>query len=753
MAYAEVAFPQPPHFGQSYSYAIPTGMELQPGDAVVAPFGPRTLSGIVVAVAGRPVFEGDLRTIEARAGSEPLLAPHHVALAHWLAGQYFAPLGQALTLFMPAGSRDPATLATAPASTQPAALRLLMTADEALMRLAREKPAVSGRALRCVAALLEAGGSLPLQTVEKGLRVGRATLLLLEEQRIVERVGLQRRPAPDANLLGAGVDGSLRHTPEQRTAIAAIDEAMQRRFQGEPAAGAFLLHGVTGSGKTEVYIAALRLARARGRSGIVLVPEIALTPQTAARFETHFPGAVALLHGRIGVGRRRALWQRVRAGDIDAVIGARSALFAPVQNPGVIVLDEEHDPSYKQGEPAPRYQAREAALELGRLTGAVVILGSATPDVGSFRRVSEGAYRLLSLPRRVVGGTSGAAAVPLPVVEVVDMAAELRAGNANIFSRALATAMRETLAAGEQVLLFLNRRGSASLMLCRDCGFAPRCPRCSVAYALHADVGRLICHQCYHSRRVPSACPKCHSERFRPVGIGTQRLEEIVKEQFPQHRTLRWDGDTAATHERHAEIAGTIARREVDIVVGTQVVTKGHDFGALTLVGVVSADLSLNMPDFRAAERTFQLLVQVAGRAGRREQRGRVVIQTYAPSHYAVRAAATGDYDAFYRSELAFRRELAYPPCAPLTRLLLQDRRGPWAQGEALRYAEALEAQRRRLGWPEPQVVGPAPCYFARVAGRWRWQLLLRGEGSRELLSALPPPRGWTVDVEPVDLL
>jgi primosomal protein N' (replication factor Y) len=317
----------------------------------------------------------------------------------------------------------------------------------------------------------------------------------------------------------------------------------------------------------------------------------------------------------------------------------------------------------------------------------------------------------------------------------------------------LTAGIEAALAAGEQVMLFLNRRGIASLLLCRECGYAPRCPRCSVAYALHTPPGRLICHQCHHSRGVPSRCPSCHGTRLRPVGIGTQRLEQIVRERFPVARVLRWDGDTAGTQARHAELARSVSAREVDIVVGTQMVAKGHDFGGITLVGVINADLSLNIPDFRAAERTYQLLVQVAGRAGRRYRPGQVVVQTYSPDHYAVRAAAAGDYGGFYEREIAFRGSLGYPPFAPLTRLVLSHQKQAAAEDEAKRYAELLRSSRARLGLPGPQIVGPAPCYLSKIKGRWRWQILLKGRAARDLLAEVPPPTGWAVDVDPMDVL
>jgi len=750
--FAEVAVNAPQRFGQTFSYAVPDGMALVPGDAVLVPFGPRLLPGIVFEIGERAAYDGELRCIERRLGDEPLLLPHQIRLARWLAERYLAPLATALAMALPPGAREPADLLPPARATLPG-LRLRQNAEDALRALAQLPPAMVGRALRVVAALLEGGGAASLRELKRTHGLTPATEKALIEAGIVEPMELLAEP-PRREPGDEQVPVAHRLTPDQQRAVQAIGQAMRNRFAGIGSPGVFLLHGATGSGKTEVYLAALDIARAHGRQGIVLVPEIALTPQTERRFAERFPTRVAVAHGRLSRARRRARWFAARAGEVDVVVGPRSALFVPVPRPGLIVLDEEHEPSYKQSDPAPRYHAREVAAELARLTGAVLVLGSATPDLGTYRHAQARDYGVLRLPQRVAPRPDGTPEpVPQPALEVVDMARELREGNPNVLSRALDAALAETLAAGEQALLFLNRRGSASLLLCRDCGYAPRCPRCSVSYALHAAAGKLLCHHCHHSRGVPARCPKCESQRFRPVGIGTQRLEALVRERFPDARVLRWDGDTAGTPAKHGEMAAVVAGRTADIVIGTQIIAKGHDFGGVTLVGVVSADLSLNIPDFRAAERTFQLLVQVAGRAGRRDRPGRVFVQTYAPGHYAVRAAAAQDYAAFYAREAAFRRQLSYPPFGALTRLVHANRNEAAAEKQAESYAAKLRTERQRLGLPGPEIVGPAPCYLSKLAGRFRWQILLRGGAVRELLATTPPPAGWIVDIEPVDVL
>ncbi|MHB8575423.1 MAG: replication restart helicase PriA [Dehalococcoidia bacterium] len=756
MVYAEVSFntvnasraigTRGPH-GQTFSYAVATRLELQVGDAVLAPFGSRLLPGIVVGICDEPAFTGELRTIEQRLGDASLLPAHVVALARWLSDYYVAPLAACISLLLPRGSHEPGDFLPPVQS----ALRLDGSFLDAARALQPLPPALAGRALRSLVALVDQGGPLLVALLRQRQGLTSAVQQALLAGGMVTLIDVAAVDQPTLKLPGVA---RPRLTADQQVAADAIVAAMRARLDGHAAPGSFVLHGVTGSGKTEVYLAALDAAVAVGRQGIVLVPEIALTPQTLQRFSARFPGRVALMHGQVARGKHRAQWFGARAGAYDVVVGARSALFAPLQAPALIVLDEEHEPSYKQSDPAPRYHAREAAAELARQTGAVLVLGSATPDLGSYRRAMDGDTVLLRLDHRVVASRYGApGTATAALLTIVDMAEELRQGNTGVLSRSLDAELDRTLALGEQGLLFLNRRGAASLLLCRDCGHAPRCPRCSVTYALHSVEARLVCHQCHHSRGIPVTCPACRSRRIRPVGLGTQRLEELVQERFPGARVLRWDRDTAGTPARHAAFAKTVAAGEVDIVIGTQMIAKGHDFPGIALVGVVSADLSLNVPDFRAAERTFQLLLQVAGRAGRRERQGQVFIQTYAPDHYAVRAAAAADYAAFYEQESAFRRQFAYPPFTQLTRLVYAHSKAATAESEAKRYAEHLAAERERLGLPGPRIVGPAPCYLSRLNGRYRWQLLLKGPPAGELLRAAPPPQRWSVDVDPVDVL
>jgi primosomal protein N' (replication factor Y) len=540
----------------------------------------------------------------------------------------------------------------------------------------------------------------------------------------------------------------------------------------------FLLHGVTGSGKTEIYLRAVAEVLRHGQGAIVLVPEIALAAQTVRRVVARFPGKVAVWHSDLSLGERFDTWQRVRAGELPVVVGARSALFAPVPNLGVIVVDEEHEPAYKQAR-SPYYHARDVALQLGRLTGAMVILGSATPDVSTFRRAERGELTLLTLPRRVLAhrqhlaiqamavkthtpspvaqpagqGSDELYTLPLPPVEVVDLREELKAGNRTIFSRALQRAMRETLDAGQQIMLFLNRRGAATFVLCRDCGHVMRCSRCEMPLTFHAGEDMLLCHHCNRSYPNPDRCPACGSSRIRYFGMGTERVEAIVRDMFPDARSLRWDMDTARARGSHVAFLQQFVDGRANVLVGTQMIAKGLDLPRVTLVGVVSADTALYLPDFRAAERTFQLLLQVAGRAGRSPLGGRVILQTYNPDLPIIRAAAAHDYATFYRDELAARRAGRYPPFKRLARLLFTGSGAKRARREAERMAQVLRVHIARRGEPGVEIVGPAPCFYRRLRGQHRWHILVRADEPERLLRPIPLPLGWRVDVDPVDLL
>lgn len=535
-------------------------------------------------------------------------------------------------------------------------------------------------------------------------------------------------------------------TPRQRLCVDRIRSAIDA---GTPRV--FLLRGVTASGKTEVYMRALSHAMSRGRRGIVMVPELALTPQTIDRFGRRFPGQVAVLHSGLSRGEHFDQWWHIRQGGYGVVIGSRSAVFAPQPDLGVIVMDEEHEWTYKQQDSSPHYHAREAAIKLAQLANAVVILGSATPDVVSNSRAVEGEFELLEMPHRI--RTSDAGETPLPRVRVVDLRRELREGNRSIFSRALTQAMEFALREGEQVILYLNRRGSGSLVQCRDCGHTMHCRRCDLPMTYHAQSARLLCHRCGHRQSYPQACPRCRGPRIRYLGLGTQRVVEEVEKEFPGVKTMRWDRDAASTRGSNEQVMAGFLRGDAQVLVGTQMIAKGLHFPDVTVVGVMCADIGLYLPDYRASERVFQLLCQVAGRTGRGPRGGQVVVQTYSPDHYAIMAAAEQDYERFFQEELAYRDEQDLPPFTHLIHLVFAHTGPEYCRRQAVALGEALRRERLAWGITDVDVVGPAPAYPPRVGGRYRWHVVLRGHDPRTLLEKVTIPPGWSVDVDPMSVM
>ena len=587
------------------------------------------------------------------------------------------------------------------------------------------------------------------------------------------------KPEPSPSL-------TLTPTPAQADALARIVETLDNPDQ-QPRT--FLLHGVTGSGKTEVYLNAIRSVVEQGRQAIFLVPEISLTPQTVQRVNARFPGRVAVLHSGLTDRQKFDQWWKIRDGDYDVVVGPRSALFAPATNLGLIVIDEEHEWTYKQVESQPYYHARTAALELARLTGAGVILGSATPDVESYYHAQRGRYRLLELPHRIrpgngsgndnddnstdadgsdtggntngnTGGNLDGVAADglnrdgLAQVEVCDMRQELREGNRSIFSRSLSQALVRCIEQGRQAILFLNRRGSAPIVQCRDCGYVVTCPSCAVSLTYHSADARLRCHRCNRRSRPPLQCRQCKGRRIRQLGIGTQRVVDEVKALLPGVRVERWDSDSARAGPGPEETMRRLASGETQVLVGTQMVAKGLDVPNVTLVGVVLADVGIHLPDFRAGERAFGLLCQVAGRAGRGADPGRVIIQTYNPDHYAVAAAADQDYAALFRTEIAARHRQGNPPFNRLIHLLCRATNQTACQQQATAIARLLRERIQAGGLTDVQVIGPAPGIPERVRGRYRWHVILRGRNLHRFLEGTDlASRDVTIDVDPVHLI
>jgi primosomal protein N' (replication factor Y) len=573
-------------------------------------------------------------------------------------------------------------------------------------------------------------------------------------------------------------------TPDQQAAWEGIYNGIEGAFQGK-VTPPFLLHGVTGSGKTEIYLRAVAEVLKRGKQAILLVPEIALTPQTVRRVTARFPGRVGLLHSRLSPGERYDTWRRARQGKLSVIVGPRSALFSPLPDLGLVVVDESHDDSYYQTIQQPFYHARAVAIALSRQTGAVCVFGYATPDVTSYFQAAEGNWQLLELPARILAHTDTVKAhsdrlgkpsryqpagervemTHLPPVEVVDMRVELKRGNRSIFSQALQDTLRDVLESRQQAILFLNRRGTATYVFCRDCGHALRCPRCdtNLTYHLHVENpgdallnqshrSALICHHCGYRRKMPDTCPECKSGRIRHYGMGTERVEAEVQELFPKARTLRWDYGTTRQKGAHEIILSHFTNHRADILIGTQMLAKGLDLPLVTLVGVVLADVGLHLPDYRAGERVFQVLAQVAGRAGRSPLGGQVILQTFQPDQYVIQAAAEHDFSGFLERELAYREQLGFPPFTRLVRLEYRHHRVEEAEEEAQRLAGQLRAWLKAEDRRATEMIGPAPCFYTRLEGQYRWQIILRGPDPASLLVGRKLG-DWRVEVTPQALL
>ncbi len=815
MRYAEVAVDAPAGIDRTFSYSVPSSLKVSPGHSVVVPFGKRRLQGLVFSLASSPQVPETRDILRVRETSPPF-TDVQLRLARWISRYYMCSLFEAAALMLPPGGRvrlrayiSPVTDRNEPeppgltpyqrrvlshirarkrveegrlfdALGEPArgalrkllhdglATRSLVLSGTPVRRKRRESAVLSAQARdlgqdeldeisrkaprqgAILQHLLSDPAPMPLAVLRKDSSPSAVSALIAKG--LIERTEefVDRDPlATNTYTDTAPVD--LTHA--QSRAAAQVRAALDGARASPPR---FLLQGVTGSGKTEVYLNAVAHCRRLGKRAIVLAPEIALTQQTIERFAARFPGDVAVLHSGLSAGERFDQWWKIRDGERGVVIGARSAIFAPVPDLGLIVIDEEHEWTYKQHDSIPRYHDKFVALRLGELTGSVVVLGSATPDVEAYTKALSGSLRLLRLPERVV--PSNGATHPRPrrsrmaSVDIVDMRQELRDGNRLVFSRKLVHALRECLDSGGQAMLFLNRRGSSALLQCRGCGLALRCRRCDTAMAYHADTGRMQCHYCGERRAPPQECPRCHAHGLVFRGVGTQAVVREAQRLYPGVNVVRWDRDSARGAAAHQQLLESSRSGEARIIVGTQMIAKGLHLPSVTLVGVVSADVGLNMPHFQAAERVFQLLCQVSGRAGRGASAGRVIIQTYQPGNYAIRAAAAQDYQRFYREEISYRAQQGNPPYSRLIRLMYSGTNRALSQREARRLCEELKARRDAGGYADNEVLGPTPAYPARVRGRYRWQIVLRGPKPRVLLEGVPLPQGWVVDVDPVGL-
>lgn len=816
----------------TFTYHIPPEFTdiLVPGHLVRVAFGTAMQPGIVLAIHDNFTPEFATKPVLELLDSVPVMTPMHLQLGLWLSRAYLAPPGMCLWLMLPPGitGRSTRYISLQNAHYVPADA---LEADilEALQTKGKspEKQLATAAGVKNI--------KTPLDALIKAGAVKSETGLSAPAVKPKTVKTVQLRPVPEMNIPGKKIQRILAYLAErpypvdmpelttatkatnadlQKLAAAGFVELGERLIWRDSLADRdfvpsqplkllpdqqqvwqtiqlaiahaidkpenetghkFLLHGVTGSGKTEIYLQAIAATLNRGRQAIFLVPEIALTPQTIRRVAERFPGQVAIVHGSLSYGERFDAWQRARTGEIKVIVGTRSALFTPLPDVGLIILDEEHDHSYKHAPPfnPPYYHARAVAEQMAQQNKAVLILGSATPDMETYYRAQRGELHYLHLPGRIMGhrtriqsqanrlGTGtryqtaaeDAVMIDLPPVQIVDMREELKTGNRGMFGRALYAALSGVLERGEQAVLFMNRRGQATYVFCRDCGYAAVCSRCDMPMTYHRQGENLRCHHCGNTQPPPATCPQCGSTRIKYFGVGTQQIEDELHKAFPGVRAVRWDADTAEKPEHHETILAQFVAHEANILIGTQMIAKGLDLPLVTLVGVINADPGLALPDFRANERVFQLLTQVAGRAGRGILGGQVILQTYQPSHPSIAAAAQHDYIGFYTREIEARRDLGYPPFRRLVRLIIQSTNPTTARTTAEDAAKRLRQEVVHKKLTDTTLIGPAPCFFSKIDRHYRWHILLRGSNPLAAFSDFKLQPGWYLDIDPVDVL
>jgi primosomal protein N' (replication factor Y) (superfamily II helicase) len=793
------------------TYSVPDSMEVRIGQRVLVPLGSRRVTGIVLSAAP-PLPSGiEVRPVLKVLDAEPVLSPELLTLGLWIAEYYLAPLGEVFRAMLPlrphsrkvrvvgltqAGQQkirgmSDSLLEETRQSTELILLKhvadhpgvtleglrqkfdkaspglVLEAIEERLLAVSRDERERSARkvmsvrlsgpldgealklspvARRIIEVLEQEGEVNDHRALLKSARASLAHLRKLQDQGLIE-FAEPACTAPESR--------SIFESPHSLTAPQkeALEDLTHRLHRGE--FSTVLLHGITASGKTEIYMRLVERCLEAGRNALILVPEIALTPAIHEQFRLRFGGLMAVLHSGLAEGRRHDNWWRVRRGEARVALGTRSAVFAPLENLGVIIVDEEHESSYKQEE-TPRYHGRDTAVVRAQLSKALVVLGSATPSLESYANAEKGKYHLLTLSERV-------GRRPLASVEIVDMREEFRQTHTQVpISRRLREEVEAQLESGKQTMFLLNRRGYSWFLLCRSCGQTERCVNCSISLTYHRREARLICHYCGYQASVPARCRSCDSEYLYYVGEGTEKLEQKLAEMFPTARVARLDRDAARRQGQYLKILSDFRDGKIDILVGTQLIAKGHDFPGVTLVGVVSADTSLSLPDFRAAERTFQLLTQAAGRAGRGESPGRVLVQTFYPEHYAIRLAAEQDYSKFFSKELHFRRVMHYPPVAALANVVVEDRKledAAHIASEVGKFFKSLGELTRGV-----RIMGPGPAPLARIEGFYRIQFFLKASSRAKLNMILRrlaeeceqrgvPQHSLTIDMDPVSLM
>ena len=700
---------------KTFQYLVPEELqgEVRVGVLVDIPFGYRSMTGYVIELTDEPEFDVDKLKpiIGVKKGSVPIES-QLIELAGWMRKNYGGTMNQALKTVIPIKQKTKAI--------ERKILKLLLTKDEAIHTLALYENKHHTAKAKLLRELI-ASGELEQTLVTQKLNVPTTTIKALERDKILEIEVTKEYRNPVNHLESKGYHLTLNEM--QQSVVDHIRADMDANLPKT-----YLLKGVTGSGKTEVYMELIARTIAKGKQAIVLIPEIALTFQTVMRFYNRFGDKVSIMNSRLSQGERYDQYLRAKNGDIDIMIGPRSALFAPFANLGLIIIDEEHEPSYKS-ETIPRYHARETAIERARLNGASVVLGSATPSMDSYYFAQKGDYELLELTQRVQEK-------PLPSCEVIDLREELKNGNRSILSERLQELMEDRLAKKQQMMLFINRRGVAGFMSCRACGHVVKCPHCDVSLSQHNN-GKMVCHYCGYEEPQPNVCPSCGSKYISGFKAGTQKIEEMVKSRFPQARVLRMDFDTTRTKEAYEQILQAFANQEADILIGTQMIVKGHDFPNVTLVGVLAADMSLHISDFHAAERTFQLLTQAAGRAGRGDEPGDVIIQTYDPEHYAVLTAKEQNYESFYSQEIVYRKLGFYPPVWNLLLVMCTSEDEAQLQIASEKLAKRLQGHLDEdvvFSGKKLQLIGPADATIARVNDVYRKVIYIKTKEYQDLV-------------------
>ena len=807
MKYAEVAVDSRIPNKQTYSYSIPSGMAVEPGQLVWVPFGSGVVQGIIFRLVNDPQVEST-RDILQPIEPTPLIRPHILQLAEWISQYYLCSLFSALSHFLPHGIKtqvqrivhpgknfdpniftDDEDISSALSELSKHPIReshfknmlgqnslthirrmlnnSVISIEHRLTRgrsfkytsylssynqLIPENQKLSDKQSKLLEAIRSSDSHYPLSLANK--EFGNGVGLALIKKGLISQEWIRDVSNPD-NYSEPSTPNAITLTSSQNSALNRILDSVNDPHT----TGIFLLHGVTGSGKTEVYLRAIEQVIQQGKQALYLVPEIRLTPQTVSRVQNKFKDRVAVIHSQLTPRERFNLWWDIHDGMYDVVVGPRSALFTPVAHLGIIVIDEEHEWTYKQTDTTPYYHARTVAIEYAAMSGATVILGSATPSIESYQNALSKSYTLLELPDRIESksftspNTTAGKTGELAEALICDMREELKSGNRSIFSRKLSEELEGCLSRKEQAILFINRRGNSPIVQCRDCGHVMECSSCSVTLAFHSEPQYLLCHLCNRKRNNPNTCPKCRSANIRQLGIGTQRIVEELHKLFPNTKIDRWDSDSQKSTASSNESMRSLETGSTQILVGTQVVAKGLDIPNVTLVGAILADIGLHLPDFRSSERTFDILCQLAGRAGRGYQRGKVIIQTYSPTEWPIVAAAKQDYGAMFQNEISERETQKNPPFNDLIHLVYRDTNLTTVEQNTHIMLKTLRRRLSEEGRTDIELIGPAPGFPSRIRGKHRWHIILRGRNLHSFVEAIHFPSNWTVDVDPSSVM